>query len=143
MASPFKGDSKKLEKYLNDGLSKLLLNEKNSLIKNNMNALIDKMYKTASSTRHKARGSEPVGSFSKYGVPVDTGRLQSSIKKIPAKEVSGHIIGGVMQDGGVAPYGKYIEYGHGLKGGGWVAPQSFMRSTLYKYKKDIKDLLKK
>jgi len=143
MASPFSGNSKKLEQQLNAGLSAILLDKQGDMLKTNMDKVLDKIYNTASSKRHKAKGSEPVGSFSQYGVPVDSGRLQGSIKKIAVVKSNGHFIGRVIQDSALAPYGKYIEYGHGLKGGGWVAPQSFMRSALYKHKGDIKKLLKK
>ena len=145
MASIFSGNSKKLEQQLNAGLTAILLDKDGDMLKGKIDKIVDRMYKTATTARHRAKGSEPVGSFSQYGVPVDTGKLQSSIKKLPTIKANGHITGGIYQDSAIAPYGKAIEFGHATrsKKGGWVAPQSFMRSTLYKHKGEFKDLLKK
>lgn len=40
-----------------------------------------------------------------------TGTLQSSIRPIPTVNVGGVITGGVEQDSGIAPYGKFHEFG--------------------------------
>lgn len=40
-----------------------------------------------------------------------TGTLQSSIRPIPAVEADGRVTGGVEQDSGIAPYGKFHELG--------------------------------
>jgi hypothetical protein len=145
MANPF--NVSKLEKQIKDGMTKVFIDKDGDALKASMDKLIDKMYKTMTTTRHKARGSEKVGAFSQYGVPVDTGRLKSSIKKLPTVSKGGHIIGGIIQDASIAPYGASVEYGHGIKRNGqyvgWVPPQSFMRSTRELYKTKIKDLIKK
>jgi hypothetical protein len=66
---------------------------------------------------------------------------------MPTVYQNGHIIGRIIQDAGIAPYGRFVEYGHGIKRNGkyigWVPPQSFMRSTRELYKGKIKDLIKK
>lgn len=40
-----------------------------------------------------------------------TGKLQSSIRPIPTVEAADTITGGVEQDSGIAPYGKFHEWG--------------------------------
>ena len=139
-----KFDTKKLERQMKDSLTALLIDKDGDKMKERVDRLMDKIYATVTSTRHKAKGKEPVGNFSQYGVPVDTGRLKSSIKKLPTIKSNGHIIGRIIQDSSIAPYGQAVEFGHAsrAKNGGWVAPQSYMRSARYKHKDDIKNVLK-
>jgi hypothetical protein len=145
---------KKLERQIRDSLTAVFIDKDRNKMVKGVDKLMDRMYKTMTSTRHKARKSEKVGAFSQYGVPVDTGRLRSSIKKIPTVVTGGHIIGRIIQDASIAPYGASVEYGHGIRpagsafkgkkrGGyiGWVPPQSFMRSTRELYKDQIKKVI--
>jgi HK97 gp10 family phage protein len=54
------------------------------------------------------RVSDPNASL---GVPVDTGRLQSAIKKEVTRSGYGKFTGAVWVDTAIAPYGKDMEYG--------------------------------
>lgn len=156
MAEGFKFNTKKLERQIKDGLTSVFVDKNKEAMIANVDKLMVKMHKTMTTPRHKARGKEKVGAFSQYGVPVDTGRLQSSIKKLNTTFNNGHVIGIIAQDASIAPYGYFVEYGHGIRpagspfkgkkrGGyiGWVAPQSFMRSTRELYKGQIKSLISK
>jgi hypothetical protein len=154
MAGGFKFNTSKLERQIKDGLTSVFIDKNKEAMINNVDKLMVKMHKTMTTPRHKARSKEKVGAFSQYGVPVDTGRLQSSIKKLNTTFNNGHIIGIITQDASIAPYGASVEFGHGIRpagspykgkkrGGyiGWVPPQSFMRSTRDLYQPQIKKLI--
>ena len=146
MASDIKLNKSKLERQIKGGLTNFVEEVfKPSLVKK-VDALMDKMYKTMTTPRRK--GITKGGKFSQIGVPVDTGKLKSSIKKMPTIHNKGHIIGRIIQDASIAPYGVFVEYGHGIKNKkgeyvGWVPPESFMRSTREMYKGQIKKLIDK
>lgn len=138
-------NTKKLERQIRDGLTAVFIDKNKERLVLSVDKLMDKMLKTMKTPRHKATKAQKVGKFSQYGVPVDTGKLQSSIKKLPTVSSGGHIIGRIIQDASIAPYGYFVEYGHGIKRNGkyigWVPPQSFMRSTRELYKQQIKKLI--
>jgi hypothetical protein len=143
MASPL--NAKKLENKMKEGMTAFVEEVFKPSLRDKVDKLMDKMYATMITPRRKAKNSKQFGAFSQYGVPVDTGKLRSSIKKIPTVVTKGHIIGRIIQDSSIAPYGASVEYGHGIvRDGryiGWVPPQSFMRSTRELYKGQIKKLI--
>lgn len=145
MADPLKFNTKKLSRQLNNGMTNFVEETFKPSLKKRVDVLMDRIYKTITTPRRAA--SMKSGKFWKVGVPIDTGKLQSSIKKLPTVMQKGHIVGTIIQDGSVAPYGKFVEYGHAArkKNGefsSFVPPQSFMRSAREMYKPQIKKIIK-
>jgi hypothetical protein len=61
--------------------------------------------------------------------PVDTGRLEDSIKFF----IEGRGLKSKMWFGATAPYAYWVEMGHHTVAGTWVPAQPFIRPVVFKY----------
>jgi len=97
----------KIKTFITDNTTKI-----NERLEKKMNAAIDIVYRTARTRRAMTGKGKDRTSIvgSQFGVPVQSGNLQTSIKKEVIKKGS-TFIGRVYQDGSAAVYGKRIEYG--------------------------------
>lgn len=89
-------------------------------------------FRTKSGNVHHNRVSDPNATL---GVPVDTGLLQSAIKKEVTRRGYGKFEGQVYVDLSMAPYGKDMEYGTSR-----VHARPFMRPAAALTKEAVKKL---
>lgn len=104
-----------------------------------VNAALNIIWRTARAKRSmttNSKGRKVSDPESDFGVPVKTGNLQRSIKKEIMSAAIGHVRGRVYQDGSVAPYGKYMEFGTSN-----IQARPFMRPALDINKEVVKRML--
>lgn len=84
----------------------------------------------------KKQLKEMLGRARNGGTPVDTGELRKSSRS-DGKNEMGYSVG----------YAPHVEYGHRLRGGGWVNGQHYLKNNVDEqsaiFKEDLKDALLK
>ena len=71
--------------------------------------------------------------------PVDTGRLKSSARTKVYPSAFMALIG---PDESIAPYGRWVEYGHHTRSGTWVKGQFFIQRTVLETSRGVDEIFR-
>jgi len=68
--------------------------------------------------------------------PVDTGNLKSS-NRVKEVEVEGAQAIKIGPDNSIAPYAKWVEWGHHTRSGSWVPGQHYIQNTAIETRNEV------